>query len=76
MLYTAVAAILEGWRGDLSYRELARRANMAQPSVSAILQGESVPKAETVAALCEALGRTEADLMRAVGEAAGAAQAS
>lgn len=76
MLYQTVAAVLDGWRGGLSYGEVARRTGLSVPGVSEALRGVVVPRPETVALLCEAFGRTEADLMRAVGEAAGAAQAS
>lgn len=70
MFYRTVATVLDGWRGDLSYGEVARRTGLSVPGVSEVLRGVVVPRPETIAALCGALGRTEADLMRAVGAAA------
>ena len=55
MLYQAVAAVLDGWRGDLSYGEVARRSGLSVPAVSEACRGIVRPRSETLVALCEAL---------------------
>lgn len=62
-VYLAMAAVLEKWRGDLSYGELSRRAQLAVPTVIEVCQGRARPKPETLSALVAALGRTEVELM-------------
>ena len=70
MLYRTMATVLDGWRGDLSLRELARRTGRSDVAIADILNGKAIPRPETVAAICDALGRTEADLMREMAQSA------
>lgn len=65
-----MAAVLDGWRGDLSFRELARRSGLSDVAVAEVLRGEVVPRPESVTALCAALERTEAELLQAMAERA------
>ena len=61
-----MAAVLDGWRGEVSFRELARRSGLSDVAVAEVLRGEVVPRPESVAALCSALGKTEAELLQAM----------
>ena len=63
-----MAAVLNRWRGDVTPTELARRAGLSQPWVRAVMMGEGNPSRDTIVALCGALGKTEADLIRAMAE--------
>lgn len=65
-VYLAMASVLETWRGDLSYGELSRRAQLSVPTVIEVCQGRARPKPETLTALVDALGYTEAELLQAM----------
>ena len=69
-MYSTMAAVFRRWQDDLSisYGEIARRAGLSVPSVSAIMRGESTPKADSVSVICAAFGRSESDLLRAMAD--------
>lgn len=68
MVYQAVASVLDAWRGERTYSDVARATGLSVPSVSAIFRGESVPKEETLAVLCGVLGHSPADLLAEAAE--------
>lgn len=62
MLYGRLSDVLREWRGDRTQEEIARAAGLTQSAVSQIEAGHARPRADTLARLCQALGRTEAEL--------------
>lgn len=64
MLYSRMSAVFQRWQGDLTYSDIARLTGMSVSGVSEAIRGVVLPRAETVAALCDALGHTEEELMR------------
>lgn len=72
LLLSRVATVLQRWQGDLSYSDIARATGMSVSGVSEAIRGVVLPRPETIATLCRALGHTEEDLIRAMAEDVGA----
>lgn len=63
---SSIGQIIEGWmhdRGIRSQGELARRANVTQPTVNRIISGESKdPRRSNLDKICRVLGRDTEEL--------------
>ena len=70
MLYSKMSAVFQRWQGDLTYSDIARLTGMSVSGVSEAIRGVVLPRAETVAVLCAAFGRTEQELIQAIADEA------
>lgn len=70
-VYEAMGAVLERWRGEMSYGALSRASGVSIPTVIDACRGVRTARPETLTAIVSALGKTEADLMREMADAAG-----
>ena len=70
MLYSRMSAVFQRWQGDLTYSDIARLTGMSVSGVSEAIRGVVLPRAETVAILCAALGHTEDELIQAIADEA------
>ena len=66
MLHTALATVLQRWRGERTYRDVATAAGLPPSTVHRVLTGEDVPRDDTIEALCVAFGRTQQELIAAM----------
>ena len=71
MLYETTGAVFRRWRdaAALSHGEIQRRTGLSLPCIADLMAGRVAPRPETLAAVLGALGRTEEDLLRALGDA-------
>ena len=70
MLYSWMSAVFQRWQGERSYSDIARLTGMSVSGVSEAIRGAVLTRAETVAALCTALGHTEEELTAEMAEMA------
>lgn len=71
MVYERIRATLAKWREEkgYSYSDMARLTGLSAPGVwKALDPNGSIPTQQTITALCDALGRTEQDLLREAAE--------
>ncbi len=63
MMYARMSAVLQRWQGDLTFSDIARLTGGSVSGVSRVIQGEVLPRPETLEAICLALGHTQDELV-------------